>query len=84
MYGTALLFGQVLCMAERTGRLPVVLLDDVDAELDAAGQEGLFEELSGLPAQCFAATLNPSLAKRLDAGRSRVFHVKHGAVEVVG
>lgn len=82
-YGVGLILGQLLCMTERVGRVPLVLMDDLDSELDFPGLECVLEGLSQVPAQYFLTTLNPGLAERFSSLRSRVFHMKHGRVEMV-
>lgn len=89
-YGLGLILGQLLCMTERGGRPPLVLMDDPDSELDFPGLGCVgcvLEGLSRAPARHFLTTLNPGLAERfssLRSGlRSGVFHMKRGRVEMV-
>ena len=49
----SLLLAQTQALANATGRLPVLLLDEVVAHLDAARRAALFEALGQLGAQCW-------------------------------
>lgn len=55
-------------LARRTGRLPVLLLDDVASELDATRSRRFFGLLARMGGQTFLTTTEPSLV-RLEQGR---------------
>jgi DNA replication and repair protein RecF len=87
----ALLLAQASLIRQRTGRQPVLLLDDFPAELGPAFQQALLAALARHGGQCFVSSIErtPALA-RIGAGalenappgapENAVFHVEHGAV----
>ena len=72
----ALKLAQLELIKEEMGEYPVLLLDDVLSELDAARQERLLSRLEGIQALITAAELSESL-KKLPA---RIIRVKEGRV----
>lgn len=52
---------QLLCSRLSWGVVPVVLIDDIDAELDSKAIDVLLETLLSLPCQLFMTSLNPQL-----------------------
>jgi DNA replication and repair protein RecF len=66
-----LLIGLVLASAwlnrEETGRVPVLLLDEIAAHLDARHRAGLFEEIQDLDAQAFMTGTDAHLFEVLGA-----------------
>jgi DNA replication and repair protein RecF len=70
-------------LSERTGRVPILLLDDVSSELDRSRNRRFFEVLSHSGGQVFLTTTHPEfilLEKdrvdfQVDAGRVDVDHV---------
>lgn len=72
----ALLLGLILAHAElvgeRTGRAPVLLLDEVAAHLDAARREALFERLARSGAQVWMTGTDRSLFEGLEGQASFV------------
>jgi len=81
----ALLVGLVLAharlVAEETGRLPLLLLDEIAAHLDEIRRAGLFEELERLGAQAFMTGTDPAMFRALE-GRAEFFEVTPGRVAV--
>ena len=83
LYGVGMILGQTLYMREQTARTPVLLIDDVDAELDGEASRALFGALSKLSAQCFVTTLCPERVLGLSGFASSLFHMKQGRVELL-
>jgi len=76
MVVTALLLGQVVVQKAMAETTPILLLDDLPAELDRSHRERVTSELQALGAQAFITSVDPdSLPVAMDAG---VFHVEHG------
>jgi len=57
----ALMLAASDAVKRKLGKAPVLLLDEVTAELDAKGRELLFDALQRREAQVFAATAEPSI-----------------------
>jgi len=91
----ALLLAQARLIRERTGRTPILLLDDFPAELGPGFQQALIERLQRYDGQCFVTSIErtPALDRALAAALAKavknapenapenaVFHVEHGAV----
>lgn len=78
----ALLFGIVLAhaalVADRTGRAPVLLLDEVAAHLDPQRRAALFEALSGI-GQVWMTGTESTLFASLPQGATRL-HVESGRI----
>jgi DNA replication and repair protein RecF len=78
----ALLLGLVLAhaalVAERAGRPPLLLLDEVAAHLDPGRRAALFERLAG-GGQVWLTGTEPGLFDAIEAGATR-FHVADGRV----
>jgi DNA replication and repair protein RecF len=72
----ALLLGLVLAhaglVAERTGRVPVLLLDEVAAHLDARRRAALFERLAGMGGQTWMTGTDRSLFAELEGSATFV------------
>lgn len=84
----AMLIGMILAHAKAMkntigGMLPVLLLDEVVAHLDAERRLGLFRELHGLGAQCWLTGTDRSLFQGMD-NRTLFYAVKHGALAPIG
>ena len=74
------LFAQAAdCAAERSD-WPVIALDDLASELDAAHRERVLAFLASIPAQAFITGTDPVHP----AGPASVFHVERGIVSAVG
>jgi len=61
----------------RTGRVPILLVDDLAAELDRHNQEALLGELCDRGGQVFVASIGTDVTELELAGTS-MFHVEHG------
>lgn len=66
---------------EQLGSPPVLLLDDMAAELDRVRQGRLFDLLSGCGAQVFLTTTDPGPIRRLGLDRVAYFQITAGRVE---
>jgi DNA replication and repair protein RecF len=79
----ALLLGLVLAhadlVAERAGRRPILLLDEVAAHLDPLRRAALFDRLSDGGGQVWMTGTEPALFDAIGADASR-FHVADGAI----
>lgn len=77
----ALKVAELEVLAQRTGRVPLLLLDDVSSELDATRNRRFFALLSAMGGQVFLTTTHASLI-RLEGERTD-FTVRGGRVERV-
>lgn len=77
----ALVCAQTALFQRRTGRRPVILVDDLPAELDADRRRRLVAELQRLAAQVFVTAIEPDLVPFEQS--CRMFHVEHGDVREV-
>lgn len=64
-------------ISERQSRTPVLLIDDLAAELDARNRAQMIFELEERPVQGFLTMIDPHVL-RADRTLPAVFHVKHG------
>lgn len=79
---------QMICAK---GLMPVVLIDDVDAELDGRAIDVLLDVVLSLPCQAFITSLQEKTAHNIQAKLSQLapsasfnmFHVERGGVEEV-
>jgi DNA replication and repair protein RecF len=78
----ALKVAELAELERRSGRSPILLLDDVSSELDRGRNRRLFEVLSRLGGQVFLTTTQPELIL-LDADRTD-FKVERGVVAQLG
>jgi DNA replication and repair protein RecF len=76
----ALKVAELDVLTRRTGKVPILLLDDVSSELDRARNRRLFELLGRLGGQVFLTTTHPEFIL-LDHDRVD-FHVKSGQISV--
>lgn len=80
----ALFFAKAHVFKAETGKLPVLLLDDLPAELDQTHLTLLGRWLHELDVQVFISSVESesllSAWKNLDLDAPRMFHVKHGEV----
>ena len=76
----ALLLAQAKLIAQATGFAPVVLADDVNAELGAEFQDALARALADYPGQVFATAIEPPVSTPWRENLS-VFHVEHGSIK---
>jgi DNA replication and repair protein RecF len=78
--------GLVLMGASEASVLPILLLDDAVAEMDARGLGGIMASVRTLGWQCLTTTVDRGWAEEAAAGQegSRMFHVKQGAITRLG
>ncbi len=74
----ALKVAELLELEQRTGRTPILLLDDVSSELDAGRNRRFFGLLAQLGGQVFLTTTHPQLIL-IDEGRDD-FRVESGVI----
>ena len=65
------------------GRECVLLLDDIDAEIDASTLDFVLDVIGGLSVQTLVTTLHPDRFGRLAEGDLRMFHVEQGKIAEV-
>lgn len=75
----ALLLAQAALLDSRRGIRPVLLIDDLAAELGATYRAAMMKTIAKLRGQCFLTFLDASLIPD-DFGDAAMFHVEHGAV----
>ena len=76
----ALVLAQASMVAGATGLAPILLLDDLPAELGNDFQRRLLRMLGNYPGQRFVSSVELSAALS-EAAPAAVFHVEHGRVE---
>ncbi|WP_353219596.1 DNA replication/repair protein RecF [Salinisphaera sp. S4-8] len=76
---TAMLLTQAQLLYVRRHVRPVLLIDDMAAELGRRYREVLAEEIAALGGQCFLTFLEPGLVPEAVRGGA-MFHVEHGVV----
>lgn len=79
----ALLLAQAALLDRRRGIRPVLLIDDLAAELGTSYRQALLRVIERLRGQCFITFLDASLIPS-GIGRARMFHVEHGQVREAG
>ncbi|MDX1519905.1 MAG: DNA replication/repair protein RecF [Gammaproteobacteria bacterium] len=77
LYMVALLLAQSGLIREKTGKNPVVLIDDVFAELDSGARERLSKRLADMNIQCFITSTDSDMQEYCSAR----FHVEQGCIE---
>lgn len=77
--GAAMALTVMRYLAARLGAVPMLLLDDPAAELDAVHTETMLHLVAALGGQCVATALHPELLPGPVA--DRVFHVERGGVK---
>lgn len=77
---TAMLLVQAELLYKRRGIRPLLLIDDMSAELGARYRETLGEEIAALGGQSFVTFLDKSLIPRA-LEHAPVFHVEHGVAQ---
>lgn len=80
-----LLLAQAALLEQRRGIRPVLLIDDLAAELGADYRAALLALIDKLQCQCFLTFLDAELvpAQVREAAQSRLFHVEHGRVSAL-
>lgn len=67
-------------IAERSGRRPVLLIDDLAAELDKTSAQKALATLLGIHCQSFLTTIEPDVLAKHLAAPTKVFHVEQGKI----
>ena len=80
-----LVFALNLALADvqqmRTGTKPVLMIDDLAAELDVNNQRKVFDALEDLSAQVFVTSISEPSALGDGARSPAMFHVEHGRLQ---
>lgn len=76
----ALKLAQASLVRQETGRDPVILVDDLPAELDSGHRERLLDTLAGTGCQIWVTATEAGLINLQNWDQSRMFHVEHGVV----
>ncbi|MGH8561467.1 MAG: DNA replication/repair protein RecF, partial [Nevskiales bacterium] len=79
LISAGLLLAQADLLRQSQQRRPVLLIDDLAAELDTRGRARLFSAIHDLGAQSFLSFLEPGQIPA-HRGESAMFHVEHGRV----
>jgi DNA replication and repair protein RecF len=82
LISAGLLLAQAELLRERRGRQPLLLIDDLAAELDAHSRTRLFAAIQALGTQAFLSFLEPGQIPGGAGGRT-MFHVEHGRVRPI-
>lgn len=80
VFATALLLTQARILKQAQSITPILLVDDLAAELSTQYQQALFEEMAALKGQCFITCLDAPTVPVTAAVELRMFHVEHGAI----
>ena len=73
---TALSLAQSSVFKRRTGRIPILLMDDLPAELDEDSQSRVIQGLAGHGGQVFVTTTGET--KAIEHVQKKMFHVEQG------
>ena len=79
----ALKLAQILSLRESSNRLPVILIDDIAAELDVEHRLHLLNTVQYLATQVFITTPELQLVDHSNWKEKKVFHVEHGQIKEV-
>ncbi len=79
----ACLLAQADDYAAQRGEWPVIALDDLGAELDRHHQQRVLQRLAATSAQVFITATEPPVALEEQLHPAAVFHVEHGAIQVL-
>ncbi|MEX0732586.1 MAG: DNA replication/repair protein RecF [Aquisalimonadaceae bacterium] len=75
----AILLAQTAHLAGKGSVIPILLIDDLAAELDASRREAVMQAVRAIEAQVFVTVIDPDSAPVEPAQATR-FHVEHGKV----
>lgn len=76
----ALKLAQLTLFVRNEGGEPVLIVDDLAAELDENSRERVLHSLAAIPIQVFLSALTPALAPPSASRGLRLFHVEHGQI----
>jgi len=79
----ALKLAQMALFREKSGNVPVVLIDDLPAELDQKHRDLLLNLLHDLGTQVFVTTTDAALLNFAGWENTKLFHVEHGVIKEV-
>lgn len=79
----ALKLAQILGLKEASGKVPIILIDDIAAELDVKHRELLLDTVQSLSSQVFVTTPDRSLVDDSKWYKKKVFHVERGQIKEV-
>lgn len=79
----ALKLAQAISLYEYSDKKPVILIDDIAAELDVEHRALLLETVKTLDTQVFITTPELDLVDYMDWNERKVFHVEHGKLKVM-
>ncbi len=79
----ALHLGQAHVLGEHAAAAPLILLDDLAAELDADNLDRVLQALVALGCQTFATGVDEQGFQQIPGDRLSLFHVKQGGVSMV-
>jgi DNA replication and repair protein RecF len=75
---------QARVLKEERGGAPVMLVDDLPSELDAAHRDQVMGLLQALETQVFVTAIDAGDVEVTDWPATRMFHVEHGRVSMPG
>jgi len=79
----ALKLAQISTLQTVSGKLPIILVDDLAAELDVTHRATLLLQLKALSTQIFVTTPDIELIDHSQWAERKVFHVEHGDLQEV-
>lgn len=79
----AMLLAQIITIHRDTEKRPIILVDDIAAELDAEHRQVLLESLFKLDTQLFVTTPDSQLVDHQRWLQKKMFHVEHGGLKEV-
>lgn len=77
----ALKLAQAVCLYEFSNKKPIILLDDIAAELDVEHRALLLDTVKSLDTQVFITTPELELIDYMEWNDRKVFHVEHGILK---
>ncbi len=79
----AMKLAQALSLQATSGKRPILLIDDIAAELDVSHRVMLLDTVKSLTTQVFITTPELELVDYREWGERKVFHVEHGHIKEV-
>jgi DNA replication and repair protein RecF len=71
-------------VAEKTQKVPILLIDDLPSELDPSAKKWLMKQLVNTPSQVFLTSVDPAGFEEIkDEKLNKMFHVEHGKAQEV-
>jgi len=75
-----LLIARNLTLAQSSGQVGIIAIDDLDSELDTEHQDQLIAFLTSLQQQLFITTTNPTIMTKFADFECAMFHVEQGEI----